>query len=69
MKCLVVEWHMIIQRIQFILLLESNNLIWYKNRNTDGSVWRNKKTYRVYKTGYSAMTPEVYNGKVYVNGI
>lgn len=27
-----------------------------------------EKSVRVYETGYSAMTPEVYNGKVYVSG-
>ncbi len=25
-----------------------------------------RKNVRLYETGYSAMTPEVYNGKVYV---
>lgn len=43
-----------------------NNLYGIKI-NTDGSFGETKKV-QVYKTGYSAMTPEVYNGKVYLTG-
>ena len=35
--------------------------------NSDGSFGKENHV-RVYKTGYSAMTPEVYNGKVYLSG-
>ena len=44
----------------------TNNLYGIKI-NTDGSFGETKKV-QVYKTGYSAMTPEVYNGKVYLTG-
>lgn len=53
---------------QRIFFMVGTNDLYGVKISSDGKFERTDGNVKVYKTGYSATTPEVYNGKVYVSG-